>query len=190
MKSEKQRFAAVIATAALLLCIAPVFAQSGDDLFDEVLEQFEGQFDTREDLATMQAHIERGIEAATADMNFIARPIARNRLRAVTTPCMSFTFSFDDDNVTYQCEDQPPHVSPIDGRSVRREAAHGREAHVLTHVIEEDRIIQTMRAEDGGVRRTVFELDLTGTAIRATTTITSDQLNRPVRYSLEYNRVQ
>lgn len=187
MKTTYSRALSLLLTLIMVAFIAPALA-SADTPSDEALERFSGTYNTLDDRASMEARIERGILNATDGMNFIARPIARNRLRAITSPCMSFTFSFDDENVTYRCGDQAPHVSPIDGSAVRRAASGDREAHVLTHEVEEDRIIQTMRSDDGGVRETVFELDLTGTALRATTTISSGQLDQPVIYVFEYLR--
>jgi hypothetical protein len=124
------------------------------------------------------------IEAATASMNFLTRPIARARLKkvALVFPTIRIERGADDIAITYG--DRAPQRMPADGRAVEWTREDGEKLHISAH-LEQDDLVQRYQAADGG-RTNVFHFDGRNRTVTLTVTITSPRLPGPVSYALSY----
>lgn len=164
------RFALVVAAFALLPQAASAQIPVGEYLIDEALSD----------------DINVAINAATADMNFIARPIARKRLRSTNPPTRVVTIEEIGDSVQVTSDHQIAVRSKPDGVPMKWSAFKGEQLEVTT-VIDNGILSNTFSAGDGA-RTNRYTLRDDG-MLEMLVTISSPRLRRPVEYKRVYRRV-
>jgi hypothetical protein len=126
----------------------------------------------------------RAIERATEDMMFIARPIARRKLRDATRPYDELTIHVTRAEVTIVTDVR--WTTPADGTPRRRVDASGDAYRVSTRFVE-GRLVQ--RIEDDALRNTnTFRLSPDGRRMQMRVHIVHDRLPAEVGYRLRYRR--
>jgi hypothetical protein len=135
--------------------------------------------------AQSMANIEKAIEVATKEFNFVARPIARSRLKKHSPPITrveieqgpAITIKLGDAKPTIHSPGQPPikWVRP-DG-----------EVFNVTMQWQGATLLQTFESEEG-TRVNRYSLSADGQQLTMDVTLTGPQLKRAVKYVLTYTR--
>lgn len=128
--------------------------------------------------------IRHAIDVATADLNFIKRPVARSRLRATNTPARTVTIRMVADSVEITTDSTTVLRIKSDGRAIDWRY-HG-EALRVTSTFAADTLTNTFVAEDGQ-RVSSYALRPDG-ALQVHVRITSPQLKHAVEYTLVFRR--
>lgn len=129
--------------------------------------------------------IEAAIEAAVDDMNFIKRPIARSRLRKTNPAYQRIIIGRKASDVEVTFDKGSAITSPADGTPVKWKREDGEVFEVKTHW-QAKKLTQNFKAEDGE-RTNTFHLNADGELV-LDVKIKSDQLPKPLTYSLVYRR--
>ncbi len=74
----------------------------------ELQARMTGHFRVGESDGALQPRLAAAIDHAVEPMNFIARPIARSRLRSVVYYCQQYQMALGPDTVRVACDDRPP----------------------------------------------------------------------------------
>lgn len=125
------------------------------------------------------------IEKTIATMNFIARPIARTKLRARNVAFPKIDITAEDGglrvshqggmNVKYSAVSQPVHVKAPDGTDA------------VTRLSATPTLILTYESESG-TREDRYELSPEGNTLTLSIRMTSSRLPQPLLYQLVYRR--
>jgi hypothetical protein len=164
------RFCLVVVGLLLLPKVAFAQIPVGEYLLDESLSD----------------DINVAINTATADMNFIARPIARKRLRSTNPPTRIVTIEEFGDTVQVTSDHQISVRSKPDGVPMKWSAFKGELLDVTT-VIENGILCNTFSAGDGA-RINRYTLREDG-MLEMSVTVSSPRLRRPLEYKRVYRRV-
>lgn len=130
--------------------------------------------------------VEEAINASTASMNFIARPIARKRLRSTNPITRVVTIEAVGDSVVVTSDRQIVVRAKPDGVPMPWSAFRGEELQVTT-TFENGILVNTFSAGDGA-RTNRYILREDG-LLEMLITITSPRLKRPVEYKRVYRRI-
>jgi hypothetical protein len=131
------------------------------------------------------AGIQKAIDAATADMNFLTRSVARGRLKktnslheriAITRQVVMIGVSFDE---------RRPIEMPADGSPIKWTREDGEILDVSARA-EEGRLVQTFKAEDGQRVNSFIAEDAGRLTLEVQ--VTSPRLSKPLTYSVRYRR--
>jgi hypothetical protein len=126
----------------------------------------------------------RVIEAATADMNFITRPIARSRLNKTNAVYQSLRIEPESGGVSIQYDQRQPQHLPAEGQAVAWTREDG-EKLLISIRMDRDDLVQTYKAKDGE-RTNVFHVDPASRTLTLKVTVTSPRLPGPLTYALTY----
>jgi hypothetical protein len=124
------------------------------------------------------------IEAATAKMNFVTRPIARGRLKKTNTAYQRIRIERTAAEFAFTYDDRQPQRMPADGKAVDWKREDGEKFLISTRTDKDD-LVQTYKAEDGE-RTNVFHVDPATHVLSLTVTVKSAKLPAPVVYTLTY----
>lgn len=127
--------------------------------------------------------IPRAIDQATADMSFVARPIARGRLAKLNPAYQKVTLGRNGGDFTVQFDQRQPIRMPGDGRSISWQREDG-EQFLVSARTEGDKLIQHFKGQDGE-RTNVFRRDGQGGLVLEVT-VKSSKLPKPLTYTLMY----
>lgn len=162
-----------LALLLLLAAAAPAAAQEG----------FTGEYDLQ---LGFSDDLERAINTAVAEFNFLIRPIARSRLRKVNTPYPSLVVTEAADALAISYDPRRPIVMPADGTPIQWRREDGELLSVWARRIQ-DTLVQHFTASDGE-RRNEFRRSAAGDTLYLTVTVTSPRLEQPLSYRLIYLR--
>lgn len=131
-----------------------------------------------------EAHIAKAIEAATEDMNFMQRGIARKRLQASTHPFARFQVSFEGERVLVRIDDREYDL-PLNGQASKLVGLNGNKAMVSATLHGED--LRQVFQGDRGTRYLEYRFHDDG-SVSLHTNIESEYLAHHIVYSLTYRR--
>lgn len=124
------------------------------------------------------------IEAATAPMNFVTRPIARSRLKKTNSAYQLIRLERTPGEFVITYDGRQPQHMPINGSAVSWKREDG-ETFLISARADKDDLVQTYKAEDGA-RTNVFHVDPATRMLTLTVTVTSAKLPKPVVYAIIY----
>lgn len=127
------------------------------------------------------------IEDVIADMIFIARPIARKRLRESNLPSAELQLVVTAEEITVARPGRPTVTAPRDGSTIEWKSPDGDEFEVRHRLVSDSELVQDF-VGDGNRSENVFELDASGSRVVVHTTITADQLPKTLRFHMTYRR--
>ena len=184
-------WASLIVAAGLLVLVAvpTAIGQQPDDEAresDSVTEQFSATFEVEDGKKAARKKINRNIERLVDDMSFIKRPFARGKLKDKTAPCAALDISFPSDKISVECDNRPAYVSPTGNEKARYKSAEG-VVYALRQNLDGRTLTQTFVSEDG-TRTNTMKLTPSGETILMRVKLESDQLPRPLEYSLTYEK--
>ncbi len=137
--------------------------------------------------AVQRKALDDAIEVVVADMNFIARPIARKRLRESNQPSAALELRVTDDEITVERPGQPTVSAPRDGSTINWEDPNGDEFKVQHRIVGDHEIRQHFVGEQS-VSDNAFVLAADGERVTVTTTIKADRLPKTLSFTMSYRR--
>lgn len=136
---------------------------------------------------TQRQQLLDAIEAVVQDMIFLARPIARKRLRDGNMPSDGLQIDVTGDKITILRPGRPTVSAPRDGSMVVWKSPDGDEFEVR-HTLRSDREVVQDFVGEGNHSINVFTLSDDGARLTVHTTITADRLPRALRFRTTYQR--
>jgi len=131
------------------------------------------------------AGVQKAIEAAIADMNFLTRPVARSRLKKTNTLARHITITRQGETISVRFDERKPAEMPADGSVVKWTGEDGEQFDVFARA-ETGRLVQTFKAEDGQRVNTFIAED--AQRLQLQVQVTSPRLPKPLTYSVRYRR--
>lgn len=132
-----------------------------------------------------KASLVTAIEAATDDMNFIVRPIARSRLKDTQYAYKKLTISISGGKVSISRDGAKPIVT-TNGGSVMWTREDDSKFKV-TQKLSGNKLTQSYVAEEGS-RYNTFILNKSGEVMTMRVKVVSPKLPQPLKYSLTYKK--
>jgi hypothetical protein len=136
--------------------------------------------------AAISNDINAAIEDAVGKMNFIKRPIARGRLKKTNPAYQRIAIARNPGEIVVTLDARKPIQMPDSGNTIKWTREDG-EKFDLTAAWKDTQLTQTYVAEDGK-RVNDFTLAEDGNTMTLQVTLTSDQLAKPLTYTLGYRR--
>ena len=133
-----------------------------------------------------QAKIEKGIEKAIDDMNFITRPIARGKLKKANIAFKTIQIKFTGEKVSIQQGARTTIAAPVDGGKVSWTREDG-DKFKVSQKVSETKITQVFQGENGK-KTLVYKFNKEFTEMWVSVRVDSPKLPEPVRYTLKYKR--
>lgn len=161
----------------------PLLAQSGPSA--ELQAKMTGRFHVAEAATALEQRLAGAIERAIEPMSFIARPIARSRLRSVVYYCQRYEMALDAQTVHVACDDRPR----IDRRLDNSEGpVAGLQAEPVDVKVEVGAdTVELAIAGSDGTRTTTYRFGDDGT-LAVSVEVVSASLARPVTWKVHYRR--
>lgn len=131
------------------------------------------------------AGIQKAIEAATADMNFLTRPIARSRLKKTNALAQRIAITRQAETISVRFDQRKPAEMPADGSVVKWTGEDGEQFDVFAST-EDGRLVQTFKAGDGQ-RVNAFRVE-DAQRLTLEVQVTSPRLPKPLTYTVRYRR--
>lgn len=125
----------------------------------------------------------KAIEAATAGMNFLTRPIARGRLTKLNPVYQRVALTQGPSEVTVKFDDRAPIRMPADGRAVAWTREDG-EVFQVSARLQGDVLVQHLQGADGA-RTNTFRLDA-ARQLSLSVEVKSAKLSGPLTYTLMF----
>ena len=132
-------------------------------------------------------NVEKAINSAVKDMNFVTRPIARGRLNKTNQPYQTVTIATSGANTTVTIDKLPPRTAPSNGTPINWTRPADGEKMKLSMKWEGSHLIETFKPEDGQ-RVTEYSLSPDGATLTMHVTITSPRLPKPLQYKLVFRK--
>jgi hypothetical protein len=130
--------------------------------------------------------IGKAIEACTAEMSFITRPIARSRLKKLNPAYQKVAIARSGNDFTIQFDERTPIRVPADGQAVAWTREDG-EKFMVSLKLAATELLQHYQGVDGE-RSNRFRVDATGKLLSLDVTVKSQKLPAPLVYTLSYSR--
>lgn len=128
------------------------------------------------------------IEEVVKEMIFLARPIARRRLRDSNQPSDELRLEFSPTNITIVRPGRPTVAARRDGSTVVWKSPEGDEFKVKHRLGADGSLIQEFIG-DGNRSENIFKLADGGSLLTVQTTISADPLPKVLRFQMTYRRV-
>lgn len=128
------------------------------------------------------------IEDVVKEMIFLARPIARQRLRDSNQPSDELRLEFSATQITIARPGRPTVTARRDGQAVTWKSPEGDEFKVKHRLRADGSLIQEFIG-DGNRSENIFKLASDGSLLSVQTTISADRLPKVLRFQMTYRRV-
>ena len=130
--------------------------------------------------------VDRAVEKAVTEVNFVLRPMARSRLKKTNQPYQNITLTIGADKLSITTDRRAAIVTPASGKPVKWRREDGEMLDVSMKW--QGRTLQETFAAKDGKRVNVFELSPDGGELRMMVTVSSKRLPKPLVYTLVYQR--
>lgn len=130
------------------------------------------------------AGIQKAIDAATADMNFLTRSVARGRLKKTNPLYRRITITRQVVMISVRFDERRPVEMPADGSVIKWTSEDG-ERYDVSARSENGRLVQTFKAEDG---QRVNSFSAEAEQLTLEVQVTSPRLSKPLTYTVRYRR--
>jgi hypothetical protein len=151
----------------------------------ELQARMTGRFRVAESESELQPRLAAAIQHAIEPMNFIARPIARSRLRSVVYYCQQYEMALDPQTVHVACDDRPRIDRRLDNSEGPVAGLQSEPVDVKVQV-GADTVELTIAGADG-TRITTYRFG-DGGALEVSVAVVSASLERPVTWKVLYRR--
>jgi len=135
--------------------------------------------------AQSEQPIRTAIDTAAAEFNFLTRPIARSRVKKTNPSISRVDIARTGDDITIQLGSSKPSTTRPDSPAVKW--SRDDQVFDLTLSWEDTTLTQSFVAPDGK-RINRYRLSADGNTLSLEVTIISDQLKKPMRYTLTFAR--
>ena len=160
-------------------------AAAGPAPSSELQARMTGHFRVAESDDVLQQRLAAAIELAIEPMNFIARPIARSRLRSVVYYCTRYEMALGPEKVRVACDDRPRIDRRLDNSEGKVAGLQAEPVDVRV-AVGSDTVELTIAASDG-TRITTYRFG-EGGALDVEVKVVSASLERPVAWKVLYRR--
>ncbi len=145
-----------------------------------------GQWVIDEDLAVIEPRMSAAVEAAVAQMSFYIRPFARPRLQEGANWCKNYQMSLDAAIYHIKCDAKAPVVRKLDNTEgpITNDQGEPVEVEVKTTA---DTVTIIYRGPSG-TRQNHFKF--TGDKMIVNSSVSSDMLPEPMKWTLAYRKAQ
>ncbi len=168
----------------LVLALAwPVAAETAPSA--ELQARMMGRFSVAESDDVLEQRLAAAIDNAVEPMNFIARPIARSRLRSVVYYCKEYEMALSPETVHIACDDRPRIDRRLDNSEGPMAGLQSEPADVHVQVSADAVELRVSGAD--GTRTTTYRFAERG-ALEVSVSVTSPRLERPVAWKVRYRR--
>ena len=171
--------------AAALALVLAWPAAAGSTPSAELQAKMTGHFRVAESDDVLQPRLAAAIEDAISPMNFIARPIARSRLRSVVYYCKQYEMALRPETVHVACDDRPRIDRRLDNSEGPVAGLQSEPADVKVQVGSDSVELRVSGAD--GTRITTYRFG-DGGALEVSVEVTSPRLERPVTWKVLYRR--
>ena len=144
-----------------------------------------GHFRVAEGDDVLQPRLAAAIEHAIEPMNFIARPIARSRLRSVVYYCQRYEMALDAQTVHVACDDRPRIDRRLDNSEGPVAGLQSGPVDVKVQVGADT--VELVIAGADGTRNTTYRFGDDRT-LEVSVKVVSPSLERPVTWRVVYRR--
>jgi hypothetical protein len=131
------------------------------------------------------ADIQKAIDAATADMNFLTRSVARGRLKKTNSLHRRIAITRQVVIISVRFDERRPIEMPADGSLIKWTREDG-EIFDVSARAEHGQLVQTFKAEDGERVNSFSAEDAERLTLEVQ--VTSPRLSKPLTYSVRYRR--
>ncbi len=169
-------------TAFLVFALVWPFAAAAEPSA-ELQAKMTGRFRLAESEAVVQQRLSDAIDHAVDPMNFVARPIARSRLRRPVYYCKAYQLALGPETVRIECDDRPPVERRLDNSEG---PAVGLDAEPLDVRVQVggDAVELAFKSADG-TRITNYRFGDRG-ELEVSVRVESPSLERPVTWKVRY----
>lgn len=151
----------------------------------ELQRRMTGRFRVAESEGVLAPRLAAAIDHAVEPMNFVARPIARSRLRSVVYYCKQYELALGPETVRVACDDRPRIERRLDNSEG---PVAGLQAEPVDIEVQTRGDAVELRFEGGdGTRITTYRFD-DGGALEVSVKVVSPSLERPVTWQVRYRR--
>lgn len=168
---------------ALTLLVGLAVSLPATGFADE--DALKGDYELDGSKAQAQKKIHTAIDELVEDVNFVKRGFAKRRLRETNEAVSEIDVEISGDKIAVQYDSDPPGISPKGNKPANWKNAEG-DSYRLTQQISGRTLTQKFQGEDGA-RTNKLTVSEDGNTIDMQVTVTSDQLPRPLTYSLTYS---
>lgn len=176
----------LVAPLAVVLAVAPALAASAAPaIAASAAPTLNGRFVR---VASESDNVNKAIDKAVAELNFVIRPIAHSRLEKTNVPYETIALAVGPKEVSITLDERAPLLTPASGTSVKWKREDGELFDVST-ALKGNRLEQRFVAPDGS-RLNSYTLDASGKKLTMAVTITSPKLPRPLTYEQVYQRAK
>jgi len=151
----------------------------------ELQAKMTGHFRVAESDDVLQQRLAAAIDHAVEPMNFIARPIARSRLRSVVYYCQNYEMSLGAETVRVACDARTPIARRLDNSEGPMAGLQSEPADVKVQVGSDSVELRVSGAD--GTRITTYRFG-DGGALEVSAEVVSPRLERPVTWMVRYRR--
>ena len=151
----------------------------------EIRARMTGHFRVAEGESALEQRLAAAIDHAVEPMNFIARPIARSRLREVVYYCKQYEMVLGPEAVHIACDDRPPIDRRLDNSEGPMAGLQSGPADVRVQVGTD--VVELRVAGADGTRTTRYRFGDRG-ELEVSVEVSSPRLERPVTWKVGYRR--
>jgi len=151
----------------------------------ELQRTMTGHFRVAESESVLQPRLAAAIDHAVEPMNFVARPIARSRLRSVVYYCKQYEMALAPETVRVACDDRPRIERRLDNSEGPVAGLQPDPVDVKVQVGTDT--VELRIAGPDGTRITTYRFDDAG-ALEVSVKVVSASLERPVIWQVRYRR--
>ena len=151
----------------------------------ELQRRMTGHFRVAESDGVLQQRLAAAIDHAVEPMNFVARPIARSRLRSVVYYCKEYEMALGPETVRVACDERPRIERRLDNSEGLVAGLQSEPVDVKVSV-GGDTVELRIEGSDG-TRVTTYRFD-DGGALEVDVKVISPRLERPVTWKVLYRR--
>jgi hypothetical protein len=145
-----------------------------------------GRFRPAESDGVLQQRLAAAIDYAVEPMNFVARPIARSRLRSVVYYCQQYEMSLRPDTMRVACDDRQPIERRLDNSEGPVAGLQAEPADVKVAVAGDS--VELVVDGSDGTRATTYRFGADG-ALEVSVKVTSPRLPRAVTWKVRYLKI-
>jgi hypothetical protein len=153
----------------------------------ELQARMTGRFRVAESDGVLQERLAAAIDHAVEPMNFIARPIARSRLRSVVYYCQQYEMALGPDTVRIACDDRQPIERRLDNSEGPVAGLQSEPADVKVEIAGDS--VELVVTGSDGTRTTSYRFGADG-ALEVSVKVTSPRLQRPVTWKVRYLKIR
>jgi hypothetical protein len=151
----------------------------------ELQAKMTGHFRVAEAEAVLEQRLAAAIDHAVEPMNFIARPIARSRLRSAVYYCKDYEMALGPETTRVACDDRQPIARRLDNSEGPVAGLQPGPVDVRVQVGSDTVELSVVGAD--GTRITTYRFG-DGGALEVSVKVVSPRLERPVTWKVLYRR--